>query len=237
MSKYNYTDFEKQLNTVLAHQSSELSSINFPNADSLDESITSSEELLKKLGYKVGKPASLKREDDRKIMVIPTWEKLCLEAERHVGGDCVLEDLFTEDELNSNSDAIRKLNAEYSAIHHLDGIDISISAVAALTGAAIDLLLVGIPQKGPDGLTAGSLSNYVRAYFEKKFPSEEMEKLANSKESKVSFDAVYTCSVIIRMISRSVSRIPTRPRRPKLVMEFSTPLTTSPSPPKNCCPF
>ena len=33
-----------------------------------------------------------------------------------VGGDCVLEDLFTEDELNSNSDAIRKLNAEYSAI-------------------------------------------------------------------------------------------------------------------------
>ena len=59
MSKYNYTDFEKQLNTVLAHQSSELSSINFPNADSLDESITSSEELLKKLGYKVGKPASL----------------------------------------------------------------------------------------------------------------------------------------------------------------------------------
>ena len=169
MSKYNYTDFEKQLNTVLAHQSSELSSINFPNADSLDESITSSEELLKKLGYKVGKPASLKREDDRKIMVIPTWEKLCLEAERHVGGDCVLEDLFTEDELNSNSDAIRKLNAEYSAIHHLDGIDISISAVAALTGAAIDLLLVGIPQKGPDGLTAGSLSNYVRAYFEKKF--------------------------------------------------------------------
>ena len=53
MSKYNYTDFEKQLNTVLAHQSSELSSINFPNADSLDESITSSEELLKKLGYKV----------------------------------------------------------------------------------------------------------------------------------------------------------------------------------------
>ena len=137
----------------------------------------------------MGKPASLRREDDRKIMVIPTWEKLCLEAERHVGGDYTLEDLFTEDELSSNSEAIRKLNAEYSAIHRLDCIDISISAVAALIGAAIDLLLVGIPQKGPDGLTAGSLSNYVRAYFEKKFPSEEMEKLANSKVSKVSFDA------------------------------------------------
>ena len=43
MSKYNYTDFEKQLNTVLAHQSIELSSINFKNSDILDESITSSE--------------------------------------------------------------------------------------------------------------------------------------------------------------------------------------------------
>ena len=73
MSKYNYTDFEKQLNTVLAHQSSELSSIHFPNTDNLDESISSSEALLKKLGYKVGKPAVLKHKDDRKIMVIPTW--------------------------------------------------------------------------------------------------------------------------------------------------------------------
>ena len=55
--------------------------------------------------------------------------------------------------------------------------------------AAVDILLVGIPQKGPDGLSAGTLANYVRAYFEKKFPEDEMKKLANSKESKVSFDA------------------------------------------------
>ena len=55
--------------------------------------------------------------------------------------------------------------------------------------AAVDILLVGIPQKGPDGLSAGTLANYVRAYFEKKFPEDEMEKLANSKESKVPFDA------------------------------------------------
>ena len=33
MSKYNYSDFERQLNMVLAHQSAELSEIHFLSAD------------------------------------------------------------------------------------------------------------------------------------------------------------------------------------------------------------
>lgn len=189
MSKYNYSEFEKQLNTVLTHQSCELASIHFPSTDSLDESISSSEALLRELGYAVDKPFRLSHETEHKVMIVPTWEKLCLEAERHVGADCELETLFTEEELKCNSEAIRRLNTEYSAIHHLDRNDIAISAFAALSGAAIDLLLVGIPKKGPEGLTAGSLSNYIRDYFEKKFPTGEMEKLANAKESKVPFDA------------------------------------------------
>ena len=68
-------------------------------------------------------------------------------------------------------------------------MDVAISAFAALTSAAIDLLLVGIPKKGPEGLSAGTLSNYIRDYFEKKYPEDEMQKLANSKESKVPYDA------------------------------------------------
>ena len=38
------------------------------------------------------------------------------------------------------------------------------------------------------------------------------------------------CSVIMLIISRSVSRMPIRPSRLKLAMEFPTPFTTSPSP-------
>lgn len=49
--------------------------------------------------------------------------------------------------------------------------------------------MVGIPQKTPAGLSAGKLSDFIRAEFEKRFPEEEMEKLANSKVSKVPFDA------------------------------------------------
>ena len=48
---------------------------------------------------------------------------------------------------------------------------------------------MGIPQKTPEGLKGGPLANYVREWFDKKFPEEEMEKLAISKVSKVPYDA------------------------------------------------
>ncbi len=99
-----------------------------------------------------------------------------------------MESIFTKEELHSNEEAIRLLRSEYSAVHRLDCFDVDISALAGIVGALINILLVGIPQKGPDGLTGGSLSNYIRSYFDKKFPADEMQKLANSKESKVSFD-------------------------------------------------
>lgn len=122
-------------------------------------------------------------------MVVPTWEELCAEAERHVGIGCELESIFTKEELQSNELAICQLNEEFNVIHRLDAFDISIAALAGLVGAAVDILLVGIPSKTPNGLKGGSLENYVRDYFDKKFPEEEMQKLANSKVSKVPYDA------------------------------------------------
>lgn len=189
MGKYNYTNFEKQINTILAHQSSELSSVEFPDISSIDSCISSSEDLLSKLGYSIDNLHTVPCKQKQKVMVVPAWEELCLEAERHVGTGYELEDIFTAEELKDNSDAVRLLNDEYSDLHKLDKYDVAISAFAGLVSAAVDILLVGIPQKGPAGLSAGTLSNYVRAYFEKKFPEEEMQKLANAKVSKVPFDA------------------------------------------------
>ena len=85
--------------------------------------------------------------------------------------------------------AICQLNEEFNVIHRLDAFDISIAALAGLVGAAVDILLVGIPSKTPNGLKGGSLENYVRDYFDKKYPEEEMQKLANSKVSKVPYAA------------------------------------------------
>ncbi len=65
----------------------------------------------------------------------------------------------------------------------------SISALAGIVGAAVDILMMGIHKKTPDGLKVGVLSDYIRDYFDQKFPEEEMKKLANSKVSKVPYDA------------------------------------------------
>lgn len=53
----------------------------------------------------------------------------------------------------------------------------------------MDILLVGVPQKTPDGLKADLFSDHIRDAFDKQFPPDEMEKLANSKMSKVPYDA------------------------------------------------
>ena len=189
MRKFKYNETEKQINSVLKHQDEALKSIQFPSAAEVDATTSKADALLRDLGYQ---PVTLKgfaSAQPRKVMVIPTWDECIAEAERHVGTGCELESLFSEEELRDNELAIRQLNEEFDAVHRLDAFDVSIAALAGLVGATVDILLVGIPQKTPAGLKGGPLSNYVRDYFDKKFPEEEMQKLANSKVSKVPYDA------------------------------------------------
>lgn len=190
MSKFKYTESERRINSVLKHQDEELKGIHFPSTAEADATAAKADALLRSLGYQTEGPSDvIPISRTKKMMVVPTWEEVCTEAERHVGLKCGLESIFTEEELQSNELAIKKMHAEFNALHHLDIFDISIAALAALVGAAVDILLVGIPEKTPNGLKAGVLSDYIRDYFDKKFPEEEMKKLANSKESKVPFDA------------------------------------------------
>lgn len=178
------------MNNVLKYQDEELKQIQEKRSAFLyvDKRIQESEDLLRSLGYAPPSVQSMQRKA-KKRMVVPTWESLCAEAEASVGTDTVLEDLFTDEELKANELAIRQLNNEYNQLHHLDKYDIAISAAAGLLAAVVDILLIGIPHKTPEGLNGGPLSNYVRDYFDKKFPEEEMRKLANSKVSHVPYDA------------------------------------------------
>ena len=180
---------EQQINTVLVHQDQRLAETHFPPKEQIDKSIIATEELLQSLGVQLPAKSASLVPCERSTIVVPSWEELCAEAEREVGAGHSIEELFTEEELKENQIAVRQLNDEFNAIHRMDAIDVTISAAAAILGGVVDILLVGIPQKTPDGLKAGPLSNYVRDWFNKRFPEEEMEKLANSKVSKVSFDA------------------------------------------------
>lgn len=190
MSKYKYSKTEQQINNVLKYHDEELKKIKTeqPSMSELDSRIQESEDLLRMLGY-TKMPMLSKREESKRVMVVPSWEDLCMEAENAVGKGNALESIFTEAELKTNAKEIRMLNEEFEQLHHLDKYDISISVVAGILAATVDILLVGIPQKTSEGLKGGPLSNYVREWFDKRFPAEEMEKLANSKVSKVPYDA------------------------------------------------
>lgn len=193
MGKYKYSEEEQKINNVLKYQDDTLNTLLKDKKDTRvkrEAEIAFMEEQLRGLGID---PCVVKDDSSeikpKQVMVVPSWEKLCKEAELAVGNGCELEAIFTKEELGRNELAIQQLNAEYNQLHHLDKIDISISAFASIIGAAVDLLLVGIPAKGPEGLEAGPLSDFIRKKFDEAFPTDEMEKLANSKESKVPFDA------------------------------------------------
>lgn len=188
MSRYKYAELESQINRVLLYQQQELGKINFSYNDHLENRISESEALLTSLGYRL--PEQVQKTPKQKlVMIVPKWESLCNEAELAVGSSVELESIFTAEELRDNSEAIQKLNREFKMLHRLDRYDVTISAVAGLLGAAVDILMVGIPQRTPSGLSAGILSDFIRAEFDKRFPQTEMEKLAQSKTSKVPYDA------------------------------------------------
>jgi len=193
MGKYEYSDSDQKITNVLIYQDNQLNELledRKSRNNKREKEIAKMEAMLFEMGIDPSS-AVVKTESvaPKKLMVVPSWESLCREAEAVVGNSCELEDIFSPEELRSNELAIKKLRAEYNQLHKLDKIDVTISAIAGIVGAAVDILLVGIPQKGSDGLEAGPLSDYIRKKFDDVFPEDEMQKLANSKESKVPFDA------------------------------------------------
>ena len=134
MSKYKYSETEKQLNSVLKHQDEALKSIHFPSTAEADATAVKADALLRSLGYQPDALKGLVPAQPKKVLAIPTWEQCCAEAEKHVGTGCELESLFSEEELRSNEFAIKQLNEEFNAVHRLDSFDISIAALAGLVG-------------------------------------------------------------------------------------------------------
>ena len=189
MSKFTYSDEERKFNNILVYQSKELSSIKRPDMSGIEARISESEDLLRDLGIPLNNLQKINNESSKRIIVVPTWEELIAKAEREVGSTNELETLFTNEELEINQAIIRDLNEDFNSLHKLDKDDLSICAGAGILAAIVDILLIGIPKKSTQGLKGGTLSNYVRDWFNKRFPEEEIEKLANSKVSKVPFDA------------------------------------------------
>jgi len=185
--------FDDELSAVIVHNDERLKNIKKDteemNSD-VEKNICQSEELLRELGYSLPSVKMHKRESFS-IEEIDSldWETIVAEAEQSIEGKVSIEQVFTKDELVSNEEFLVKLREDFNAIHRLDPIDWTIPIVAGILGGIIDVVLVGIPGRTEQGTSAGPLSDYIRGLFEKTFPPEEMEKLANSKISKTPFDA------------------------------------------------
>lgn len=181
---------EQEIKKVLVHHSMMLKEIQEKRKQASQFDTSAAEKILKSRGYDLPqRKDSVAPLNKRRVVVVRPWNEILEEADKFVVGECEIESIFTEEELQQNKEAIRLMNEEFNQIHHLDKVDVAIGALAGMVGAAVDILMVGIPEKTPEGLKAGPLSNYIRDYFDRKFPEEEMQKLANSKESKVPFDA------------------------------------------------
>ena len=181
---------EQEINKVLVHHSVMLKEIQEKRKQASQFDTSAAEKILKSRGYDLPPRKDFVAPlNKRRVVVVRPWNEILEEADKFVVGECEIESIFTEEELQQNKEAVRLMNEEFNQIHHLDKVDVAIGALAGMVGAAVDILMVGIPEKTPEGLKAGPLSNYIRDYFDRKFPEEEMQKLANSKESKVPFDA------------------------------------------------
>ena len=181
---------EQEINKVIVHHDAMLKELQEKRNNASQFDTSAAEKILKSRGYDLpSSKETLAPLNKRRVVVVRPWNEILEEADKFVVGECEIESIFTEEELQQNKEVVRLMNAEFNQIHHLDKVDVAIGALAGMVGAAVDILMVGIPEKTPEGLKAGSLSNYIRDYFDRKFPEEEMQKLANSKESKVPFDA------------------------------------------------
>jgi len=122
---------------------------------------------------------------------LPLWSECVTEAQAICGTGHTLDDLFTPAGLAEIEQDVRILNDEYRQIHRLDEVDVVIGVCAGMLSAAVDLILVGVPQRTPDGLRAQPLENYVRDWFKRVCPEEEMAKLTGNAAAKVPYDAPY----------------------------------------------
>ena len=190
MGRYAYADGERELNAVLAHQDEQLKGISFPDPRETEGLIASSERMLESLGYEL--PTRQRGAACARLspsLAVPTWEQMLDEALRAGKGEATLEELFTAEELRENRKAVIALNEQYDQVHRLDAMDWTIASAEGLLAAAVDILLVGIPKRTPGGPKTGPLSDYIRDCFDKRYPADEVEKLAGSNASRVPYDA------------------------------------------------
>ncbi len=185
--KREETRMDQQLLNVFVYNNSKLNKIEAQHTSN-DEKIESYKEVLSKYGYEVGNIANERTTEPVKLAELSS-EELFDKVESETGYNSTIDDLFTKEELEQQQNYVDSLYKEFNELHKLDTIDYVLSISAGILASCLKIMSVGIPTRTKEGLQAGMLENYIREHFTKIYPIEEMQKLANSTDSKVPFDA------------------------------------------------
>ncbi|MDO5773724.1 MAG: hypothetical protein Q4P16_05410 [Spirochaetales bacterium] len=157
MGKYNYTDREKDFNKVLKMNQNESFSLEkqcSSQIDKLDESINSSEALLKSLGYALPAKTVVKKEQklSSEIQEIKSYDDLVKKANAEIHNDVELEDLLSEKEFQ---EAYKRLDAIHDEFSHKTSIvnktDLIFLGIATALQTAKSLLFSYLAEKSGYG--------------------------------------------------------------------------------------
>lgn len=147
--------------------------------DTLETRIAESEVLLRSIGcgdevkHITVKAGVIKP----KAIVVRSFDDLLKDANQTYPNEISFEDIFTRAELDANTEYIRKLNAEFNAIHKLDAVDITIPVVAGILSGAIDCIFGGFVRDASGRNIPGSMSEFVSKLFDNALPADRIKKL------------------------------------------------------------
>ena len=94
---------EQDINNILKYHEKELQTIKRPDISKIETSISNSEKLLIEMGYKLNNNIEQKsKQKHKQTIIVPSWKEMCLEAQKAVGKDVEINELFTKKELQDN---------------------------------------------------------------------------------------------------------------------------------------
>lgn len=208
MSKFKYTDGEKELNKVMKYNQ-ELSDDIFKQMkstrDSADKAIAESEELLRSLGLdnEVDKVKTKVNETAKTVSfsnkpVIESWDTILQEANARIPEPVELEDLLTAEEINAAFLEADRINEEFSRKTSIfNKTDLIFLAVATALQTVKSLLYPYIAQNFGYGKSFDASVREDHKFFEKehresakKFRDKHQKKHQNGEWIEIAFRSV-----------------------------------------------
>lgn len=191
-SKYSYSPSEIELNKVLKKQKDDLDTLNTDLKQNLmvqANDIDNSTSLLNDLGYSCEIDSI---EKDLTVVVnntpilVNSWEKVLDDANKLYSDNVILEDIFTDEEIESNSNYMMLLRNEFYELNKLDKWDFAVAGITGTIAALLDYFLVTKVNLKSGEVAPGSLKSGVEKLWDKVLPQDKVTQL--EKKFKVPFD-------------------------------------------------